>query len=659
MDMSEMEGSAQLERVSSDVESYGAWKSELRAVIAEYQLWSQRQQLLSPELEEQLLLLEDYLQQDKIQLAFVGEFSRGKTELINALFFADYGRRLLPSHLGRTTMCPTELFFDDKAESAYVRLLPIDTRIEEFSLQYYLNRPEYWVEVPFNSADPEQMAESLKRVTETQQLSREDAMDLGFDLDFLEVRGGTENAGHGNDDDVVVPAWRHALVNFDHPLLRQGLTILDTPGLNALGCEPDLTLNLLPECQGVIFMLNADAGVTSTDLQIWNEYIANLRNMPNAGLFAVLNKIDGVWDALESDEYNAQAVARLRELTAQQLDINEEHVLALSAKLGLQAKIMENPDNLIKSQLGSLEHVLSTEIVGHKETCMRNRVVRALMAVIQQSKSNLNENRLALEEQRKIFQMDYGQACERVKLHVKNAKQTQLYYQQQLELLKRSRDVLVRRRKVLLRTVQKEHIERYREQLKKELKESWTSLGMSTAIKNFFVKAKTDLQRQELEAAEIDLEIQQIYFDYKKLESTGVELKPPVFAIAGLLEKLDLIEKQALASHSRLNVLLLSQGKATQRFFNSVVLEVENIFADAAEDANLWLRLALQPLILHTREKKGFLENQIAQCKQFSEAGKKTQEQLAALDKLIVRTDEKKQELHTFILRVQEPPLLQ
>lgn len=658
MDMSEMEERAPLERVSSDVESYGAWKNELRAVIAEYQVWSQRQQLLSPELEEQLLLLEDYLQQDKIQLAFVGEFSRGKTELINALFFADYGRRLLPSHLGRTTMCPTELFFDDKADSAYVRLLPIDTRIEEFSLQYYLNRPEYWIEVPFNSANPEQMAESLKRVTETQQLSREDAMDLGFDLNFLEVRGGAENTEHGNDD-VVVPAWRHALVNFDHPLLRQGLTILDTPGLNALGCEPDLTLNLLPECQGVIFMLNADAGVTSTDLQIWNEYISNLRNMPNAGLFAVLNKIDGVWDVLESDEYNAQAVARLRELTAQQLDINEEHVLALSAKLGLQAKIMEDSDNLIKSQLGSLEHVLSTEVVGHKEACMRNRVVRALMAAIQQSKSSLNENRLALEEQRKIFQMDYGQARERVKLHVQNAKQAQLYYQRQLELLKGSRDVLVLRRKALLRTVQQEHIERYREQVKKELKESWTSLGMSTAIKNFFVKAKTDLRRLGLGAAEIDLEIQQIYFDYKKLEDTGVELKPPTFDIDWLLEKLDLIEKQALASHSRLNVLLLSQGKATQRFFNSVVLEVENIFADAAEDANLWLRLALQPLILHTREKKGFLEKQIAQCKQFSETGKKTQEQLVALDKLIVRTDEKKQELQAFILRVQEPPLLQ
>jgi hypothetical protein len=50
---------------------------------------------------------------DKLSIAFVAEFSRGKSELINAIFFADYGQRILPSSAGRTTMCPTELLYDD------------------------------------------------------------------------------------------------------------------------------------------------------------------------------------------------------------------------------------------------------------------------------------------------------------------------------------------------------------------------------------------------------------------------------------------------------------------------------------------------------------------------------------------------------------------
>ena len=41
---------------------------------------------------------------------------------------------------------------------------------------------------------------------------------------------------------VEISMWRHAVINFPHPLLRQGLVILDTPGLNAIGSEPELTL---------------------------------------------------------------------------------------------------------------------------------------------------------------------------------------------------------------------------------------------------------------------------------------------------------------------------------------------------------------------------------------------------------------------------------
>ena len=52
------------------------------------------------------------LASDRLVVAFVAEFSRGKSELINALFFADTGRRVLPATPGRTTMCPVELAWD-------------------------------------------------------------------------------------------------------------------------------------------------------------------------------------------------------------------------------------------------------------------------------------------------------------------------------------------------------------------------------------------------------------------------------------------------------------------------------------------------------------------------------------------------------------------
>ena len=83
--------------------------------------------------QERLQRLEGQVRTDKVMVAFVAEFSRGKSELINAIFFADYGRRIMPASAGRTTMCPTELGYDP-ALAPSLRLLPIETRLQMHQL---------------------------------------------------------------------------------------------------------------------------------------------------------------------------------------------------------------------------------------------------------------------------------------------------------------------------------------------------------------------------------------------------------------------------------------------------------------------------------------------------------------------------------------------
>ena len=108
--------------------SYDRWKSALSTQLGAFQRWFTEHRITSAEaqhcLKHAMLLLDN----NNFTLACVGEFSRGKTELINALLFSEYGQRLLPSQPGRTTMCPTEIFYDPKAERCSVRLLPIETR---------------------------------------------------------------------------------------------------------------------------------------------------------------------------------------------------------------------------------------------------------------------------------------------------------------------------------------------------------------------------------------------------------------------------------------------------------------------------------------------------------------------------------------------------
>ena len=221
------------------------------------------------------------------------------------------------------------------------------------------------------------MAKAFAQVAASKAMPVEKAISLGFHPDNLE---STDKSGQ-----VLVPAWRHAIVNFDHPLLRQGLRILDTPGLNALGCEPELTLSMLPSAQAVIFLLSADTGVTASDLDIWQQHVQPLDEERQGCLYAVLNKIDVLWDDLAGDTFVANAIERVRMQAARHLGIAARDILPLSAKQALLAKVRKDPVLLARSQMAELETLLCERIVAQKEQLLEERVVRQVLAMLNNS----------------------------------------------------------------------------------------------------------------------------------------------------------------------------------------------------------------------------------------------------------------------------------
>ncbi|MEE8512658.1 MAG: hypothetical protein V3S36_08450, partial [Acidiferrobacterales bacterium] len=98
--------------LTKQLSDYNRWREHLIARIERYQDWIEQEGLAEAEDDLRVYELVEGLKSDELIVAIVGEFSRGKTELINGLFFADYNQRLLPAEAGRTTMCPTELRFD-------------------------------------------------------------------------------------------------------------------------------------------------------------------------------------------------------------------------------------------------------------------------------------------------------------------------------------------------------------------------------------------------------------------------------------------------------------------------------------------------------------------------------------------------------------------
>src|SRR5437867_3549791 len=271
-------------------EAYSDWRRRLSAGISRLHEWLSRQELADAQVDLKVQQLLERLHQDKLVVAFVAEFSRGKSELINAIFFADFGQRLLPSSAGRTTMCPTELLYDP-AHPPSLRLLPIETRARDGSVAEFKNYADEWVTLPLDLSSADKMTEVLSQVSQTKRVPIALALSYGLhdNDDVLEAPLSVADEGA-----VDIPSWRHAVINFPHPLLQQGLVILDTPGLNAIGTEPELTLNLLPNAHAVLFILSADAGVTKTDLEVWNRHLAGEDPATRSGRIVILNKIDGL-----------------------------------------------------------------------------------------------------------------------------------------------------------------------------------------------------------------------------------------------------------------------------------------------------------------------------------------------------------------------------
>lgn len=595
-----------MERLDRHVDAYVTWKRDLIREITRYRSWLAHNRLSSEAVDTRLERALRVLRTDHITLAFVGEYSRGKTELINSLFFSSYGQRILPSRAGRTTMCPTELLFDPRSERSYIRLLPIESRLEDTSIAQLKRTSRLWLNLPLDPRDPQSMAEAFAQVAQTKTVPVEQAIALGFDPATLESVGG--------GDDVLVPAWRHAMVNFDHPLLRQGLRILDTPGLNALGSEPELTLSMLPNAQAIVFLLSADTGVTASDMQIWQQHIRQLDEDTQNSLFAVLNKIDALWDDVAGEAFVHNAIEQIRETTAQQLGIDAADVLPLSAKQALMAKIRGDQALLERSQLAELEQLLSQRILAQKERLLEDQVVLQVMALIQNSQHAL---RLRLEkviEQRDLLashQQGSGQML--LELTARTRHEHNRHHKRLLDL-KTNQRLLQRQGELLRAAIRAERLEEHLTRLRRSLTGSLTTLGINLAILHFFRSVEQDLGILEQEAERANKMVSAIYRRHSE-ENPLHGIDPPLFQLQPYQRELRALQGKADQFRLQLKTLLTEQRTLTRRFFATLVQEVIGLHQRLRQEAERWSGDALTPLLQFSLEHKQQLETHMLRLK--------------------------------------------
>jgi predicted GTPase len=609
-----------------EFEHYSTWRDAVYVRVEALRDWLNVQELGDAESEMRLNQLLGRLQEDKLNVAFVAEFSRGKSELINAIFFSDYRQRVLPSSAGRTTMCPTELYFDPLQRPS-LRLLPIETKTREGSIADFKRDADAWTEFPLNLDSAEEMSATLMRLADTDDVDAATAEAFG-----LINPGDVETARSlERDGSIAIPRWRHALINFPHPLLKQGLVILDTPGLNAIGTEPELTLNMLPNAHAVLFLLAADTGVTKSDIEIWRQYIAPVQGASRARL-VVLNKIDGLWDELKTPAQIEAEISKQVTSSAALLDLPPSQVYPVSAQKALVAKVKNDATLLARSRLPELEAALTQELIPCKQALVSESAQASVEDVMVKT-TELLETRLAtIQDQIDELQGLRGKNRDVIQHMMVKANEDKQQFERGLEQFNALRNVFATQVKTLRQQLGMEALRSEVRHTRLSMEKSHFSTGLREAMGHFFRQVGDNLDASAAIIKEIRTMMTAMYQKFSD-EHGLAAVNPPDHSLHKYHKEMARLER---IFDERFNtvfkMLTVGQSQLTARFFETLASKVVQVFELANSETEAWLKALIAPMETQVREHKLQLKRRLESVSRIHAATETLDERIAELE---------------------------
>ena len=615
-------------KLAEDLATYSKWRGALVDTICDYRSWLNQQELNDAQIDLRIQHLLDRLHEDKLNVAFIAEFSRGKSELINAIFFANYGQRLLPSSAGRTTMCPTELLFDP-AKPTSLQLLPIETRASDATTAEYKRYPDEWVVHSFDVTSSESMAEAFQEVSRVKRVPVEEAVRYGlFDP------GDMDDALTINKDGTVdIPCWRYAVINFPHPLLEQGLVILDTPGLNAIGTEPELTLNMLPNAHAVLFVLAADTGVTKSEINVWRRHISGARWKQKARM-AVLNKIDGLWDDLKDEQQIEQEIIKQVASSADLLGLNVKQIFPVSAQKGLLGKINGDIELLARSRLLDLERALSQELIPSKKEIVRGNTQNEVEDLINNSALVLESRMHGVAEQLEELKGLRGKNDDVVSHMMEKVKNDKDSFERGLQRYQALRSVFSQQTNALFTHLGMEALKTEVSTTREAMIAANFTKEMRKAMDGFFLELKARLVKSEAQVGEIKNMMDAMYRKFS-LDHGLRYIAPPSFSMLRYQKEIGSLESTYKEQFNTVLKMLTNEKMSlTSKFFETLASRVIHVYEIANLDAENWLKAVIAPMESQVREHQLQLRRRLESIKRIYKASDTLEERIAELENI-------------------------
>lgn len=621
---------------------------ELRQLLSSISGWLENNEFHNEQTRQRYSDIEDLLLNKKRHVLFLAEFSRGKSELINSTIFGSLGRRYLPSTPGRTTRCTTVLQYDAD-ELPSIRLLPTlgppETQRQPVSMLQ--QNATYWERTPFAASDTESIINSLSQIAETEMVIPEIAKEHGFiksvkqeELDKIDVIDGK----------VAIPKYRHAIINFPHPLLKQGLSIIDTPGLNALGIEPELTLRSLESANAIVFVVSADTGITRSELSAWNEYV---KHVPTDNIIVVINKIDTLWDELNTQsEIDAQIENQVTEV-ARILKTPLDRVFPVSAQKSLVARKNNNNALTKASGINKYEQALADTInfsnkkdildrVRVDVTSSLSAVQRVLLQRIESTNSQIQDISKSKQDQTKISEDNIivvkkqreqlEKASEELNLFRVNMKIDYENFVKQLDIY--ALDKL---------------IARYRFEISNQL----TSTGLQREMNEFQLQAVVQFKSALAHISNLEIKLIRLYKIIENiLETQG--LKPRKIHPSVYLDSLKAYSNKHEKYARGFTMVVTEQNALRDRYHASVMVKIKKLYMQTQDEVSLWCKTVLAPLDLELQEKSSQLKKRLLSLERARTQDYSLNDELRILQLRISSYEQRNVTIDHFLNRLEE-----
>lgn len=323
----------------------GDFQEKRKALIAlAQQLQRVLQMLNMAGWQEKVSQLEVRAAADNFKILVMGEFKRGKSTFINSLL----GEEILPSYATPTTAIINEVKWGEKPE-AVLHFLPAKNGQTQAPQNIPVDQIEQYVTIK------------------------------------------NEEQGYGAQSVVYENPYEKVELFWPLELCRNGIEIIDSPGLNEDTERQKITLEYLSAIDAVIFVIACDFPVSRSE----RDTIDTVKDAGHETVFFVCNRINVILKQEDRIRVKERCISMLAPLTK----YGARHVFFVNALGALQGRLQRNESQLNQSNLPLLEDELRQFLI-HE----RGRV--KLMGPARGLQKAIHEARIAIAEQQKMLHTD-------------------------------------------------------------------------------------------------------------------------------------------------------------------------------------------------------------------------------------------------------------